>query len=102
MRDRGVWTKEEILDCFQSFCQFDHKETGKYLAKGCNRGTYIRYFLAVFAIVPLAPLVVVSVVLKFSGEGEAFRQTSGRMGNNFELLKFATMQKIVLVSVRAA
>jgi lipopolysaccharide/colanic/teichoic acid biosynthesis glycosyltransferase len=52
--------------------------------------------IAIFALSALSPiLILVSIILKFTGEGEVFyKQTRvGKDGKNFGLLKFATMVK---------
>lgn len=53
-------------------------------------------FFASLALIAFLPLfVIVSLILRFSGEGEVFyRQTRiGKNGKNFKVMKFATMLK---------
>jgi lipopolysaccharide/colanic/teichoic acid biosynthesis glycosyltransferase len=58
-----------------------------------------RYFDVMFAgilLLILSPLfVIITIVLKYTGEGEIFylQQRIGRNGKNFSLFKFATMLK---------
>tara|TARA_Y100001933_G_C18791909_1_gene476966 strand:+ start:89 stop:745 length:657 start_codon:yes stop_codon:yes gene_type:complete len=57
---------------------------------------FLDIFLSSLALVALSPfLFVVSIILRFTGEGEIFykQERVGRYGDNFYVLKFATMLK---------
>ncbi len=57
---------------------------------------FLDIFLSLIALVILTPfLVLIMVILRFTGEGEIFyiQQRAGRGGHEFRLLKFATMLK---------
>jgi len=63
---------------------------------GCNMQRFLDIFFSGLALIMLSPLLLlIAIVVRFSGEGEVFfvQQRVGLNGKMFGLLKFATMLK---------